>query len=80
MRSTKAVTATEFRARCGKLIAEVQNTGTPVTITKRGQPVAKLTRVHPRQGKLFDCLKGVLKIVGDIESPVVPLEDWEALR
>ncbi|HEU5335618.1 MAG TPA: type II toxin-antitoxin system Phd/YefM family antitoxin [Terriglobales bacterium] len=76
----KTVTATEFRARCGKLIAEVQDTGTPLTITKRGQPVAKLIRAHPRRVRLFGCLKGVLKVVGDIESPVVPAEDWEALR
>ena len=25
-------------------------------------------------------LNGKMRIVGDIESPVVPLEDWEALR
>jgi prevent-host-death family protein len=76
----KTVTATEFRTRCGRLIAEVQRTGTPLTITKRGQPVAKLVRVHPRRGRLLGCLKGAIKIVGDIESPVVPPEDWEALR
>jgi prevent-host-death family protein len=76
----KTVTASEFRARCGRLIAEVQRTGTALTIAKRGQPIAKLVRVYPCRGKLFGCLKGVIKIVGDIESPVVPPEDWEALR
>ena len=75
----KTVTATEFRTHCGQLISEVQRTGNPLTITKRGQPVAKLVWVHPRRGKLFGCLKGMIKIVGDIESPVMPPEDWEAV-
>ena len=79
MRSTKTVTATEFRTHCCQLIQEVQRTGMPLTVTKRGQAVAKLVRVHPRRGRLLGCLKGVIKIVGDIESPVVPPEDWEAV-
>jgi hypothetical protein len=26
------------------------------------------------------CLVGIIEIVGDIESPVQPTEDWNALR
>jgi len=76
----KTVTATEFRTHCGQLISEVQRTGKPLTITKRGEPIARLVRVHPQRGKLFGCLKGVIQIVGDIESPVVAPEEWEVLR
>jgi hypothetical protein len=28
----------------------------------------------------FDSLKGKIEILGDIVSPVVPPEDWEALK
>ena len=76
----KTATATEFKTHCARLIDEVQRTGTPLIITRRGKPIAKLVRVHPRRGKLFGCLKGVIEVVGDIESPVLPPEDWEVLR
>ena len=59
---------------------QVRTTRQPVVITKRGRPVAKLVPVAAPQNDGFGSLRGVFKIVGDIESPVVPLEDWEALR
>ena len=42
--------------------------------------VAKLVPVESQLDDVFGCLKDEIKIVGDIESPVVPLEDWDALR
>jgi hypothetical protein len=42
--------------------------------------VAKLVPVDTRGDDIFGCLKGVFQIVGDIESPVVPPEEWEANR
>ena len=45
-------------------------------ITKRGKPVARLVAVG-KPNKFIGRLKGVFKIVGDIESPVVPPEAWE---
>ena len=38
----KVVGATEFKAKCLKLIDQVHDTGKPITITKRGKPVAVL--------------------------------------
>jgi len=49
-------------------------------ITKRGHPVAKLIHVSKPGDDIFGCLKGVIKIVGDIEAPVVPPEYWKGLR
>jgi prevent-host-death family protein len=75
----KSMGAAAFKARCLKVMEEVHNTRQPVLITKKGKPVAKL--VPPDTvPDVFDCLKGVIEIVGDIESPVVPPEDWDALR
>ena len=39
------IAAGEFKARCLKLMDEVQATGEEVVITKRGKPVAKLVPV-----------------------------------
>ncbi|HJT00103.1 MAG TPA: type II toxin-antitoxin system Phd/YefM family antitoxin [Terriglobales bacterium] len=76
----KTMAASQFKARCLKVMDEVSNTREPVVITKKGKPVAKLVPPDTAPQDVFDCLKDVFKIVGDIESPVVPLEDWEALR
>jgi hypothetical protein len=42
--------------------------------------VAKLVPVERRNDDIFGRLKGVFQIVGDIESPAVPPEEWEANR
>jgi len=76
----KTMRAGEFKARCLKVMDQVQSTREPVTITKRGRPVAKLVPVDRRNDDIFGSLKGVVEIVGDIESPLVPPEEWEANR
>lgn len=38
----KQITATQFKARCLRLLDEVAETGEPIVITKRGRPVARL--------------------------------------
>jgi len=72
--------APEFKARCLKVMDQVQKTREPLVITKRGKPVAKLVPADRPASDVFGCLRGVVRIVGDIESPVVPPEDWEGLR
>jgi prevent-host-death family protein len=77
----KTIAAGEFKARCLALMEDVRSTRRPIVITKRGKPVAKLVPVE--NGKKDDWigrLKGKMRIVGDIVSPIVPLEDWEALK
>jgi prevent-host-death family protein len=76
----KSMRAGEFKARCLKVMDQVRATREPVTITKRGRPVAKMVPVDRRGDDIFGCLKGVVEIVGDIESPLVAPEDWEANR
>ncbi|MGD0458638.1 MAG: type II toxin-antitoxin system Phd/YefM family antitoxin [Terriglobia bacterium] len=76
----KSMRAGEFKARCLKVMDQVRATREPVIITKRGRPVAKLVPVDKRGDDIFGCLKGVVEIVGDIESPLVAPEDWEANR
>jgi prevent-host-death family protein len=76
----KSMPAGEFKARCLRIMEQVRTTRQPVVITKRGRPVAKLVPVGKDGDDIFGCLKGVFEIVGDIESPLVPPEDWEAMR
>ena len=70
----KKVAAAEFKARCLALMEDVRSTRQPIVITKRGKPIAKLVPAEEAKDDFLGRLKGVFKIVGDIESPI---EDWE---
>jgi prevent-host-death family protein len=76
----KTMTADKFKKQCLQVIDRVNATREPVVITKKGHSIAKLVPADPPVKDIFGCLAGKIEIVGDIESPVVPLEDWEALR
>ena len=66
--------AGEFKARCLALLDEVAQTGREIIVTKRGKPIAKLAPLEPKS------LRGSVKFLGDIISPVVDPNDWEANR
>jgi prevent-host-death family protein len=76
----KKIAAAEFKARCLTLMEDVRSTREPIVITKRGKPVAKLVPLESKKDDWIGRLNGRFKVTGDIVSPSVPLEDWEALR
>lgn len=67
----------EFKAKCLKILDAVQTTRSPVTITKRGKPVAVLTP-YPEETPtpLFGRMKGRVEITGDLVKPTSLV--WEA--
>lgn len=76
----KKIAAGIFKAQCLKVMEQVRTTREPVLITKRGQPLAKLVPAEKATDDFIGRLEGEIKIVGDIESPITPLEDWDVLR
>ena len=72
--------AGKFKATCLKIRDDVNATREPVLIIKNGRPVAKLVPAEAKWPDILGCLSGVMEIVGDIESPVMPPEAWKALR
>lgn len=76
----KIMAAGEFKAKCLQVMDQVHATRNPVVITKRGKAIAKLVPAEESRTSAFDSLKGQIEIVGDIVSPIVPAEDWEALK
>jgi len=74
----KSIPAGEFKARCLTLMEDVRSTREAIVITKRGKPVAKLVPAEDEKGEFIGRLKGVIEIVGDVESPVEPPEAWES--
>ena len=75
----RSISAAEFKARCLSLMEDVRSTREPVIITKRGKPVAKLVPADKTKVEFIGRLKGRIEILGDIVSPIVPPEDWEAM-
>lgn len=76
----KKMQASVFKSRCLKVMDRVQATGEPVIVTKRGKPMVKVIPAEQEKDDLFGFMKGRMEIVGDIESPIVPLSDWNALK
>jgi prevent-host-death family protein len=74
----RSIRASEFKAKCLAILDEVERTGEPVMILKRGRAVARL--VPPTgEGKYpQDSLRGTVEILGDILEPVLPADAWEA--
>ena len=78
MRMGKMVPATEFKAKCLALIDEMERSGEPLTVTRRGKPAITLTAEKaalPTIDSIYGCLKGTVTIHGDLDAPLDP--DWE---
>ena len=70
---TRTIKASEFKAKCLKLIDEVAESGEEIVITKNGRPVSRL--VPYREPKLaFGRNRGNIRILGDVVSPMPP--EW----
>ena len=70
--------ASEFKAKCLKIMDEVAESGERVLITKHGKPVAELVPVQERPKSLYGIDKGKIKILGDIISPIDV--EWKAMK
>jgi prevent-host-death family protein len=76
----RTMAAGKFKATCLAVMDEVQAKREPVVITKNGKPVAKLVPVDKEENPLAAYRFGKGRIVGDIVSPIMPLEDWDSLK
>ena len=73
---TRTMKASEFKAKCLRLIDEIAASGSDIVITKRGKAVARVTAAvtHDRdQPSLFGALKGKIEIV----APDDDLSTWD---
>ena len=73
--TVRRVAAGEFKAKCLAILDEVDRTGRPVLVTKRGRPVA---RVLPASEDGPRPLIGSIVFEGDVLSPVDV--EWNALK
>lgn len=61
----RQVSATEFKAKCLGLLDELA-AGASLVVTKRGKPVARVTRVSASRRPLIGGMEGTAEETGDI--------------
>jgi prevent-host-death family protein len=76
----KKVSARTFKSQCLTFIEEVRTTRQPILITQGGRPLVKLVALEATPKQFLGRLEGVVKIVGDLESPLEPASSWQATR
>jgi prevent-host-death family protein len=76
------VAISEFKAKCLALLEQVHKTKKPILITRFGKPVAEVVPQSPvpEGTEWLGNLADTIEIVGDVVSPVIEENDWEALR
>ncbi|WP_275784135.1 type II toxin-antitoxin system Phd/YefM family antitoxin [Pararhizobium gei] len=80
--SVKAIAAAEFKAKCLNLIDQMRADGEPITITKRGKPVAVLSPVpaEHRHTSIIGAMKGSVLMFDDPFSPAAYADEWDVNR
>lgn len=80
MMQTRVVSATEFKTKCLAFLDDIEKRGEPITITRRGLPVAVLGPLRRRAWKSpRNSWAGKARIVGDIVNADTS-GLWEVLR
>lgn len=75
----RTIKASEFKAKCLKLMDEIAATGETVTITKNGKPIVEVRPATRQRRTLRGLHKGLGETRGDIVGPIFE-DDWESLR
>ena len=66
----RTIKASEFKARCLKLMDEVAESGEEIVITKNGRPVSRLAPYRTTPKTFFGRDRDRIRILGDIVSPM----------
>ena len=72
----RTMKASEFKAKCLRLMDEVAETGEEIVITKNGRPVSKLVPCRATWKQWFGRDRDIIQLHGDIDEPVDM--EWDA--
>ncbi|MCG8462851.1 MAG: type II toxin-antitoxin system prevent-host-death family antitoxin [Holophagales bacterium] len=77
----KSIAISRFKAECLGLLEEVRQTGQPLLITKRGEPIAQVGPPAPAAARrdVLGAMAGTVRTLEDIVEPLGE-DDWEAAR
>ena len=74
----RTIKASEFKAKCLKLMDEVADSGVEIVITKNGHLVSRLVPYRKEKSSMFGRNRDQIRILGDIISPLKV--DWDEER
>ena len=74
----RTIKASEFKAKCLKLMDEVADSDVEIVITKNGRPVSRLVPYRDEEPSMFGRNRDQIRILGDIISPLEV--DWDEER
>ena len=70
----------EFKATCLAVLDRVHRTGTPIVVTRRGEPIAEVIPPTTSAGAgWLGAMRGTAAIGGDLVAPAGDPDAWEAL-
>lgn len=72
----------KFKATCLAALERVRRTGRPLRVTRFGKPIADVAPPGPeaRAPDWLGSMRDTLDVKGDIVSPAVDPDEWEALK
>ena len=81
--SSRTIKASEFKAKCLKLMDEVAESGEEIIITKNGRPVAKLTPYSKRKEitarkkpeSMYGIDQGKIQRLGDLDDAFLDTDE-----
>ena len=85
----RTIAAGEFKAKCLRIMDELNETGRPLIVTKRGQPSIKIVPIangrneRRKKDDIFGRLEGIIEIVGDPDDlirPAYALEEYDMFK
>lgn len=78
----RQITATEFKVHCLHIIDEMNKDRQPVTITKRGRPVALLSpmQIQGERESIIGAMRGSVLRYDDPFQPAADASDWNAMQ
>jgi prevent-host-death family protein len=71
------IAAGEFKAKCLRILDEVNKTREPVTVTKRGKPVARVVPIPAESWSGYGIAKGTISYAED-DTLLSTGEAWDA--
>ena len=81
-KALREVPISEFKAKCLGLLDQVNKTKTPLRVTRRGKPIADVVppAIESENRSWMGSLASVTEITGDIVSPIIDLDEIEAMK
>jgi len=80
--SIQEIAISEFKAKCLALLEEVDKTKVSLRVTRRGRPIAEVIPVSPNmeERNWLGSMADSMEITGDVISPVIEIQEIEALK